>query len=378
MNLTDIPTIASSETPDSYAVEAFEVMEADFFSRVLDSKDFLTASERVAVLRAAGWKKNSVAVLAGRTRAAMQRWPKVTVEDVRPESEAATRPVMVLRPSPMWDALEAQPTSLDILDASMRVARPIIPDEMVKRMRLLARYAYLSRQSGNRHTYEMTRGIPVRAGGKVSDYNVAAALLDVLLSVYYRRGVSFYLMARHLGVTHRAIIARMERASWTNETFMGAEDVLVGSPTPGDWADRPYLPEEYRAVRLTENDRMRTAGRFYASEIVINRGDDLWEQWMGAGRRQIPTEFGWATFINEPRDPGQYYTLVANDVICFEGMDCGVTEWKDIWRGLPERARDIAALSETIVDLMRSPEKYEDIAPVIKKHGETSKTRRAS
>jgi hypothetical protein len=230
-----------------------------------------TAAARAKQLRGAGWTINDIALAAGVTRVTISKWLKMDTED---------------EPSPSHPVDDRRDYDAELRKLGYRwsTVHQRVPLELVEPLRALWRVAYTHRKSKSVST----------------DSRAAGDALDVLISILLRRGVTNFTIAETAGVTHRAVLDRMARASTKcrtlcGEEFYGASTVVGWLGAAGDTYDvgawlnpgNDWTPGAVKSSRRTGAARLRIRaltdqderpyimGASYVVDDLVRRGREF-------------------------------------------------------------------------------------------------------
>lgn len=362
----------TSYAPISSTADEYLRTEATKINALRDEGSFELAATRIALLREAGWTISSLAIVLDVSRSAIASWGPPS-DDLRKDA-LALGPIQYLPKSTIEREVRSRDPYFTMID-SLDYTTFDVPAPLVAQLRMLVRYAYMSRSSGPR-TAPLV-GTRTHKGGALTDYNIAADVLDVVLSVLTRRGVTAYRISALEGVTHRAVLSRMRRAT----ERVGApgryltENVVLGdndSPFSGPewWTPVPQNAKYIPISTIPGGTRLTI--RTMLSGQEYEQSDPRLTRWVNDGHIIARTELDVARALASPH---RTWVMVPSTLLSFADCDTAANHC-DLYEILPEIVFTKAAPSELVMQILEDPLSLEAEAPQIRKHPLHAKTRK--
>ena len=349
--------------------------EAERINKLRYDGRYDIAAGRIRVLRNAGWKVSELAENLGVSRTAITSWGTPD-QDVTDEAMRLGKVLYLPKSAVAKHVRESDPYTamLDRMDYTTFD----VPASVVDPLRMLMRFAYMSRSSGPRSAPLI--GTRTHKGGAMSDYNVAADVLDIVLSVLTRRGVTAYRISTLAEVTHRAVLSRMRRATerhdMPDDKYITESLVLDRECPPvyksRAWWVKPEL-DSFVPVGITPGGTRLTIRTVLDPDFSITGRDRIMRRWKDEGFRIAVSELDFARALMTDMHT---MVMVPDALVSFTNRTTKA-DTLPIGKILPQIVFDTAKASEVVARLMHDPESVADMAPEIRKHGQDAKTRKA-
>lgn len=236
--------------PAPAAQHLADAEEYDRLRTLYEAGAHQTLAARLTLLALLGWKRTELAEGVDVSRVTVGKW-------IRDNTKGAATFVDYLPGLSNWSSTVLAPIVSKLSEPAARSLSGLtfghdkleVPGDLVDTLQALWRIAYRGRG------HEITVSEQVRG---------ASDALDVVISVLLRRGVTYFAIAKAAGVTHRAVLARMEKArrrgiildceNDTCEGFFGERELMLGDPdvmeVSGRWLSQDELVDGDNLARL--------------------------------------------------------------------------------------------------------------------------------